>query len=236
MNIDLRWQKLIDTEVQKEYMVKLKEFVNGRRKVVNVLPPANKVFEAFNIVNWDLLKVIIIGNEPYCKREDCDGLAFSSPSQQTPYPLKNIFDEIFQDIYGGNTGGQKIHYTNSLTQWAEQGVLLLNSCLTVEENEPNSHQNKGWEMFIENTVKHISENHHFKLVFILLGKQAKQYTKYIDTGKHLVLESEHPGAAKHNPNAWFGCKVFSQANNFIAKHYFNIRGTINWGTWITKTK
>lgn len=231
MAIDLRWQKLINTEIQKKYMVKLKEFVNERRKTVNVLPPPNKVFEAFNLVNFSLLKVIIIGNEPYCNREDCHGLAFSSLSQQTPYPLKNIFDEIFQDVYAGNTGGQKVHYTNDLTQWAEQGVLLLNSCLTVEENTPNSHQNKGWELFIENTIKYINEKSPFKLVYMLWGKQAKQYAKYIDSSKHLILESEHPGAAKHNQNAWFGNKHFTQANQFISKHYFNIRGIVNWGLW-----
>ncbi len=229
--MDARWQILIDSEMKKQYMHDLKNFITERRKEVTVLPAATQLFDAFRLCNFGILKVIIIGQDPYPTAKDAHGLAFSSKSKETPYSLKNIFDEIYQDFYSGETGNVHPFKSNDLTEWAEQGVLLLNSCLTCDEGNPGSHRGKGWELFIENTVKYINERHGCRLVFMLWGKEAKQYEQYIDKEKHLILTSEHPAAAKHNRSAWFGNKHFTKANNFINKHYLGMRAPINWGTW-----
>lgn len=232
--MDEHWQKFIDSEMSKEYMVGLREFITERRKTVNVLPAPNQLFNAFKYCPWNNLKVIIIGQDPYPTKNDAHGLAFSSLSQQTPYSLQNIFDEIFKDIYEGNNGGVNAFQTNNLTQWAEQGVLLLNSCLTTEEGKVGIHKGKGWELFIENTISYIDQNHKCRLVWMLWGKDAKQFKQYIKGDRHLILESDHPAAARHNKMLWFGNKHFSKANNFINKNYFNLRAPIIWGTFVPR--
>lgn len=228
------WQKFIDTEMSKEYMVKLREFITERRKTVNVLPAPNQLFNAFKYCSWDKLKVIIIGQDPYPTRQDTHGLAFSSLAQQTPYALRKVFDEIFNDIYEGNTGGVNAFQTNNLTQWAEQGVLLLNMCLTTEEGKAGAHRNKGWELFIENTVSFIDQNHKCRLVWMLWGKDAKNLKQYIKGERHLILEADHPASVRQNAQLWFGNKHFSKANKFINKHYFNLRAPIIWGTFVNR--
>lgn len=232
--MDQRWKNFFEEEMKKNYMIELVTFIKERRKTVNVLPAPSQVFNAFTHCSWDTIKVVIVGQEPYPTAVDNHGLAFSSLSAQIPYALKNIFDEIYEDIFHGNTGGVKTFQTNNLTQWAEQGVLLLNSCLTLDEGHPGSHKGKGWELFIENTIKLLSDKHPFKLAFILMGKDAKAFKSSINTERHLVLETDHPAAARYNASSWFGCKVFSKANAFIIKEYSGQRGQIGWGTWVNK--
>lgn len=226
--MDLRWKYFIDDEMKKEYMIKLRDYITERRKVANVIPLPNQIFHAFSVCDFSMLKVVILGQDPYPSRSDAHGLAFSSLASNVPLSLKNIFDEIYQDFYQGNTGGVHPFKHNNLTQWSEQGVLLLNSCLTTEEGKSGEHQNKGWEIFTENIIKYISEKHDRKIVFMLWGKQARSFKKFIGE-RHLVLECEHPAAAKHNQNSWFGNKHFTTANNFIVKHYRGIVAPITWG-------
>lgn len=223
-----QWKQLLDQEMQKEYMVTLKSFITERRDVCHVLPDSKQVFSAFTATNWDNLKVVIIGQDPYPTRADAHGIAFSSQARTTPYSLQNIFQEIKNDVLLGDTSATDMFPTNNLLSWCQQGVLLLNSCLTTEEGKPSAHKNKGWEIFTENTVKFINERHGCRLVWMLWGAQARKYKPFINADHHLILEADHPAAVKHNDKAWFGNKHFSKANNFIKKHYFNQRKPIEW--------
>ena len=131
--MDDRWMTFLDQESKKEYFHRLKEFVAERRKVSRVLPAPDQTFKAFEYCPWNTLKVIIIGQSPYPSRKDAHGLAFSSMDAQAPAALENIFEEIYEDYYNGNRKF-KMFETNDLTQWAYQGVLLINSCMTTEDS------------------------------------------------------------------------------------------------------
>jgi uracil-DNA glycosylase len=227
--LSTQWQDHISTELKKKYMAPLKAFVSQRRTEVNVYPSAELTFNAFLQCPYDNLKVIIVGQEPYNSSGTADGLAFSA-NGPTPPILKNIFQEIFSDYYLGETGGIDVFQHNDLSQWAWQGVLLLNSVWTVEEGKSGSHKGKGWEKFTEATIKLCNEHKH-KLVFMLWGKDAQEYEKFIDKEKHLVLKTDHPGSALYTPTKWFGNKHFSKANEWIKKHYFNRKMPINWGVF-----
>lgn len=224
------WKMFIEGELAKDYMVELKKKVLERRKSVNVYPPSDMTFSAFVHCPYNDLKVVILGQDPYHSPGDAHGLAFSSWQPRTPPSLKNIFDEIFNDYFSGNTGGINVFQHNDLSQWAWQGVLLLNTILTVDEGNARSHAGFGWEYFAENAIKFINL-HKSKLVFMLWGKDAKRYKDLINGSRHLILESDHPAAAFHNPKSWFGNKHFSKANNFIKDNYFNIKMPINWGVY-----
>ncbi len=244
------WNEFLEGEYKKEYYMELKKFIIERRKSVNVIPASNELFKPFQLCNWGTtfergmdgvckssgpcLKVVIVGGEPNASRGHSHGLAFSSIGSATPSSLQAIFDEIYNDIYGGNTGKVRVFQSNDLSQWARQGVLLLNSISTVDESKPGSHAGKGWEEFTGNAIKYISDHHHYNIVFLLWGKQAGEYEGLIDKKKHLVLVSDHPGVAKHNQNKWYGNRHFSQANSFIEKHYLADRMSINWGTWVPR--
>lgn len=218
------WKKFIEEELKKEYMMKLKTFVDDRRKKTSVLPEAKLTFNCFSQCKYEDLKVIILGDEPI---RDSNGLAFSTLSDHRPEVLINIYQEIWSDFFVGNTGNVQVFRSNDLTQWARQGVLLLNRVLTVDEGKPGSHAGKGWEIFVENAIKFINTHNH-KLVFMLWGKEAKAYEKFIGD-RHLILKSEHPGIA--NQKQWLGNKNFTKSNEFIKKHYFNIKPMINWGVY-----
>lgn len=223
------WKNFINDELKKDYFIALKEYVNERRKVVTVLPSSADMFNAMKLCDFHQMKVIIIGSEPNTK--DSNGLAFSSRASTRPPILKAITDEIFEDFYNGNTGGVNPFQTNDLTQWAQQGVLLINSVFTVEQNNAHSHKGKGWEVFTEALVKMINDRFSGKLVWMLWGAEAKKYEKLIDE-KHLVMLNDHPLATSHNPTAWIGKKQFSKCNQFISKTYHNKKMTINWGLWV----
>jgi len=226
--MDKQWLNHISSEREKPYFKELEEFIKKRRSEAQVIPGPAEIFLPFKITEWNHLKVIILGQDPYPSSADSHGLAFSSLAKQTPYSLQNIFNEIYSDIYEGNSGGIKVFQTNNLTSWAKQGVLLLNMVLTTEAGSPGSHKNKGWEEFIKSVVKMLNERHTAKLVWMLWGKSAKEMKKYIDQEKHLVLESEHPSAMRNDPNAFINNRHFSKCNNFIKKHYFNLKSPINW--------
>lgn len=226
------WKTFIDEEMKKDYMVNLKLFIAQRRKEVNVFPSATDTFNCFAQCKYWNTKVVIVGSEPYNGMGESNGLAFSSLSTRRPIALENIFKEIKDDIWNNNTGGLNIFSHNNLTQWAWQGVLLLNRILTVEEGKSNSHKNKGWEEFTEAAIKMINL-HPRKLVFMLWGKDANELKPLINEKKHLILESDHPASVAYNSAKWFGNKHFSKSNNFIKKHYFNQQMPLSWSLHIT---
>ncbi|MCC7514517.1 MAG: uracil-DNA glycosylase [Bacteroidia bacterium] len=220
------WKEFLDSEKHKPYWNELKEKVAERRKECNVYPEGTLTFNAFLQCPYHRLSVVILGNEPYPTAGHSNGLAYSSNSERPPAALKNIFEEIFNDYFNGNTGNVNVSQHNDLTQWANQGVLLLNMALTVEEAKPKSHLDM-WKPFTENAIKLVNLHKH-KLVWMLWGKDAKSYRHLINEDKHLVLESEHPGGAGYKEGSWFGNRHFSKANNHIKKYYFNIKPIINW--------
>lgn len=230
MEISQEWKDFIDGERKEDYMIKLKAAVDKKREEGIVYPEKKLVFNAFIQCPYKTLKVVILGQDPYINENQAHGLAFSSLGHKTPPSLKNIFEEIFNDFFHGNTGKVEVFKHNDLTQWARQGVLLLNTVLTVDAGKSKSHAGLGWETFTENTIKFINKHNH-KIVFMLWGRDAKEYEKFIDGTRHLVLKSDHPAAVIHNPKAWFGNKHFTKANNFITKHYFNYKAPINWGVF-----
>lgn len=246
------WKEFIDSQSQEEYFIKLKEFIKERRSVTNVIPTPKDVFKPFELCNWGTvfqsgengsgrssgpsMKVVIVGGEPYPNRGASHGLSFSSLGGNTPTALQAIFDEIHNDIYLGNTGKTSVHQSNDLSQWAKQGVLLLNSVVTIDEGKPGSHAGKGWEIFTGKLLKHISDDYPYRLAFMFWGSKAQEHVDKIDLNKHLVLTSDHPGSTKHSQNKWYGNRHFSQANAFIKKHYWGERMEINWGIFNNKRR
>jgi uracil-DNA glycosylase len=225
-NMSEEWEKHLTTEMQKDYFVKLRAFVKEEQRTKDILPPNNLIFNAFEqCPYWDL-KVVIIGKEPYSQKGLDHGLAYSIQSGSSD-ALFNILKEVRKDIFEQwETTRTVIHKTSNLTQWAKQGMLLLNSVLTVEKDRPESHKNKGWEEFTINTIKYI--NHHpNRVVFMLWGKFVEQFKEHIDQSRHLVLSASHPSSYTAQ-QGFIGCHHFSQSDKFILKNYFNKRMPILW--------
>lgn len=229
MKLSQQWKDFIDSEMGKDYAKELRNKVSERRKVASVYPESHLLFNAFVQCPYEDLKVVIIGPEPYPFPGVNNGLAFSCNSKASS-PLKSMQKEIFKDIFNGDTGNINVFQTNDLTQWARQGVLLLNNLLTAEDGKNKAHKDFGWEHFTTHTVKFINLHNH-KLVWMLWGKDAQIYKKLINTEKHLVLEAEYPTSDKFDK-----CNHFSKANAFIKKHYFNYRPPINWSLLINYNK
>ncbi len=221
MAMSPEWKSFIDSELKKEYMITLREKISERRKLASVFPEGHLTFNAFTQCSYHDLKIVLLGIEPSPFPGVNNGLAFSCNSKASS-ALKSIQNEIFQDYFNGNVGGVNVFQTNDLTQWANQGVLLLNILLTCEDGKTKAHKEIGWETFTENAIKMINLHQH-KLVFMLFGKEAKEYKKLINDQKHLIIESEYPTHPKFKK-----CKAFTKANAWIKKHYWNIKPTINW--------
>ena len=204
----MNWENIIKQEKQKDYFIKLDKFLDDRYKKTKVYPPKNKIFTAFELCKYDNLKVIIIGQDPYHQPNQAQGLAFSTPNHiKNPPSMVNILKEIIDDI------GDSTCIDGDLTSWAKQGVLLINTILTVEDSCPKSHHKKGWEIFTNNIIKHINEN--FKdIVFILWGAGAIKMGKLIDEKKHHILTSPHPSPLS-SYRGFFGCKHFSKTNEIL---------------------
>lgn len=212
----MKWENLLTEEISKDYFIKL---VSELKAGPPFLPPKHLMFRAFELVKFDQIRVVILGQDPYHGTGQANGLAFSVNSdQQLPPSLKNIFKEISSDLKIENTNGD-------LTPWAKQGVLLMNSILTVQENTPSSHANIGWEKFTDKIITDISSNLEH-VVFILWGAYAKSKEPLIDSSKHLVLTSPHPSPLSAH-TGFFGNKHFSLANQYLNQHGKN---TIDWRT------
>lgn len=205
----MTWEDIIDLEKQKDYYKKLKEEINKRYETTTVFPEKQNIFKAFYLTKLDNLKVVILGQDPYHGFGQAQGLAFSTPANiKNPPSMQNILKEIQSDL-----GKKSICEDGDLTPWAKQGVLLLNTILTVEEAKPKSHHNLGWEVFTDNIIKYISDNCE-DTIFILWGSPAISKTKLIDTKKHHILTAPHPSPLS-SYRGFFGCKHFSQTNNIL---------------------
>ncbi len=205
----MTWEDIIDLEKQKDYYKSLEKEINKRYKTTTVFPEKQNIFKAFYLTKLDNLKVVILGQDPYHGFGQAQGLAFSTPANiKNPPSMQNILKEIQSDL-----GKKSICEDGDLTPWAKQGVLLLNTILTVEEAKPKSHHNLGWEVFTDNIIKYISDNCE-DTIFILWGSPAISKTKLIDTKKHHILTAPHPSPLS-SYRGFFGCKHFSQTNNIL---------------------
>jgi len=211
VKIDASWKKVLAQEFEKDYFQQLSAFVHEEYRTHKIYPPAKLIFNAFDQCPFDQLKVVILGQDPYHGPGQAHGLCFSV-NDGIPFPpsLRNIFKELQQDV------GKPIPTTGNLTDWARQGVLLLNATLTVRAGQAGSHQKKGWEEFTDSVIHHInSQKKH--VVFILWGSYAIQKGEFIDHTKHLVLTSVHPSPLSAS-RGYFGNKHFSRANEFLKQH------------------
>lgn len=205
----MTWEDIIDLEKQKDYYKSLEKEINKRYKTTTVFPEKQNIFKAFYLTKLDNLKVVILGQDPYHGFGQAQGLAFSTPANiKNPPSMQNILKEIQSDL-----GKKSICEDGDLTPWAKQGVLLLNTILTVEEAKPKSHHNLGWEVFTDNIIKYISDNCE-DTIFILWGSPAISKTKLIDRKKHHILTAPHPSPLS-SYRGFFGCKHFSQTNNIL---------------------
>ncbi len=218
VKIDASWKKILAQEFEKDYFKKLSAFVHEEYRTHKIYPPAKLVFNAFDQCPFDQAKVVILGQDPYHGPAQAHGLCFSV-NDGIPFPpsLRNIFKELQQDI------GKAIPLTGNLTDWARQGVLLLNATLTVRAGQAGSHQKKGWEQFTDAVIHQINAQKEH-VVFILWGSYAIRKGEFIDQNKHLVLTSVHPSPLSAS-RGYFGNKHFSLANAFLKKHELP---PINW--------
>ncbi len=208
--IDLEWKRVLSGEFQKPYFEILKQFLLEEKKRFIIYPPGKNIFEAFNRTPFSKVKVVILGQDPYHGPGQAHGLCFSvPPGVAFPPSLQNILKEMESDL------GIPFPKSGDLSNWAGQGVLLMNATLTVRANQAGSHQGKGWELFTDSAIRSLSELHN-GLVFILWGKFAQNKKVLINIGKHLVLEAPHPSPLSVY-RGFFGCKHFSKANNWLEK-------------------
>ena len=207
----MEWSSFIAQESTQPYFQNLTAFIDAELTLgKSIYPPKSAVFKAFEYCPFDQIKVVILGQDPYHNPGQAHGLSFSVPKGLKPPPsLKNIFKELQTDLQ------MPIPAHGDLTAWTQQGVLLLNACLTVEANLPASHQSKGWETFTDKVIRTISDKH-TGVVFMLWGNFAKQKKHLIDA-KHLVLEAAHPSPFSAY-QGFFGCQHFSKANAFLSAH------------------
>lgn len=211
VRIEETWKALLSDEFEKDYFVKLTEFVRNEYKSHKIYPPAKLIFNAFDQCPFDRLKVVILGQDPYHGPGQAHGLCFSvNDGVEFPPSLKNIFKELQSDV------GKEIPKSGNLTGWAKQGVLLLNATLTVRANSAGSHQNKGWEQFTDAVIHKINEQKEH-VVFILWGNYAISKGRFIDQDKHLVLTSVHPSPLSAS-RGFFGNKHFSRTNEFLTEN------------------
>ena len=208
--LDPEWQELLKDELNSQNFANIVKFLNSQTAVI--YPPKDLIFNAFNLCKIENLKVIIIAQDPYHNPQEAMGLAFSVPQgARIPPSLKNIFKELIDDI----NSNILVNRSSDLSDWARQGVLLLNSALTVEKNRPVSHAKIGWQGFINGVIKIINLrfNH---CVFMLWGNHAKALSPLIDPNSHLILQAAHPSPLARG--AFFGSRHFSKCNEYLLAH------------------
>ena len=206
------WISIFEKEFSKKYFQKINSEVNNCSSNELLCPKKENIFKAFEKTNFTDLKIVILGQDPYHGNDQANGLAFAvNENQKTPPSLRNIFKEIKNDLN---------HHTQTkknLEFWAKQGVLLLNSSLTVKLGTANSHSNLGWDLFTNNILKEISLLKN-KVVFILWGNYAQKKEILIDFKRHLILKAPHPSPLSAY-RGFFGCKHFSKANEFLKSNH-----------------
>ena len=205
------WDELLKDEFNKEYYQNLRKFIVNEYNTKTIYPKADDVLNCLRYTSYHDTKVVILGQDPYHNPHQAHGLSFSVLKPVVPPPsLKNIYKELNSDL------GCQIPSHGELTKWAKQGVLLLNAVLTVEENKPGSHANKGWEIFTDHIIELLNQKNE-PVVFLLWGNYAKQKEKLITNPKHLILKASHPSpfSAYHG---FFDCHHFSKTNEFLIKN------------------
>lgn len=203
-----KWDKILEEEYKKEYFIKLLKTLQIEYRTKTIFPPKHDVFRAMRLTDYDNIKVVILGQDPYHGEGEAEGLSFSvRDGIRKPPSLKNIFKELEDDL------GYKEPQSGSLVKWAKEGVLLLNSLLTVEKDKPLSHKKLGWERFTNEIIKKINEKE-TPVVFILWGAYAKSKKNYITNKNHYIIESTHPSPFSAR-NGFFGSKPFSKTNKFL---------------------
>lgn len=209
VKIEESWKMRLKSEFEKAYFENLIGFVKSAYTTSVCYPPGSLIFNAFDKCPFDKTRVVILGQDPYHGPRQANGLSFSvNDGVAFPPSLINIFKELNDDL------GVPFPKNGNLERWAEQGVLLLNSTLTVQAASAGSHQNKGWEQFTDAVIRCINDEKE-GVVFLLWGKYAQDKGKIIDTKKHFVLKSKHPSPMSANFGGWFGNKHFSQTNNYL---------------------
>jgi len=212
------WFPFLEDQFNQPYFSALKQFLVDEKAKYKVYPPGSMLFKAFNKTPFPEVKVVILGQDPYHGEGQAEGLSFSvAKGIKTPPSLVNIFTELQNDL------GYAIPNHGSLVSWAESGVLLLNTALSVRAGEPTSHRNQGWEIFTDAVIRAISA-HKEHVVFILWGKFAHEKESFIDTSKHLVLKAPHPSPYSAAAG-FFGSKHFSKANAYLESHAI---APVNW--------
>jgi len=211
VRIEESWKQRLAAEFEKDYFVRLTEFIRSEYSRTIIYPPAKLIFNAFDSCPFEQVKVVIIGQDPYHGPGQAHGLCFSvCEGVPNPPSLQNIFKEIQSDL------GTPLPPNGDLTRWANQGVLLLNATLTVQAHQAGSHQRRGWEEFTDAAIRCLNEEREH-LVFILWGAYPQKKGAFIDRNKHLVLTSAHPSPLSAY-NGFFGNKHFSRANEYLMAH------------------
>ena len=212
------WQQALEEEFRKPYYKTLFEFVKEEYSKTAVYPPAEDIFNAMHLTPLSKVKVLILGQDPYHGDRQAHGLSFSvMPKTDIPPSLQNIYQELHDDL------GCTIPNNGYLKKWAEQGVLLLNTVLTVRAHQPNSHQGHGWEHFTDAIIQAVNAQDR-PIVYMLWGKPAQSNIPMLKNPKHLILKAPHPSPLSAY-RGFFGCKHFSQANAFLAE---NGQEVVDW--------
>ena len=202
------WQELLEDELQKDYYQDLRKFLIDEYRTKKIFPDMYDIFNALHYTSYADTKVVILGQDPYHEPGQAHGLSFSvMPNVPPPPSLINIFKELREDL------GCKIPNNGYLRSWAEQGVLLLNTVLTVRAHQANSHRGQGWETFTDKIISLLNE-HEKPLAFILWGRPARNKKSMITDSKHFIVESAHPSPLSAH-NGFFGSRPFSKVNNFL---------------------
>lgn len=218
VTLSTSWKSVLDAECAKPYFITLTNAVAEAYRTSNIHPEQKDIFTAFSLCPFENVQIVILGQDPYHGAGQAHGLSFSVPTgTKIPPSLKNIYKEIASDL------GKPIPTSGNLEHWAQQGILLLNSTLTVEEGKPGSHQKLGWETFTDAVISAVSDKKEH-VVFLLWGNFARTKKSLIDTHKHLILEAPHPSPLSAYAG-FFGCKHFSQTNTYLEKYH---KQTIDW--------
>lgn len=212
------WDNVLKDEFEKDYFIKIKKFIDSEYETKTVYPPYDDIFNAFKLTPLNDVKVVILGQDPYHEAGQAHGLAFSTPEgRPIPRSLKNIFKEINAEY------DYPIPESGCLESWAKQGVFLLNTVLTVEDGNANSHSKCGWQTFTDNVIKILNQQSQ-PIVFMLWGKQAEKKKELITNTNHLVLITSHPSPFSAR-RGFFGSEHFRLANEFLNK---NNKEEIDW--------
>lgn len=202
------WKNVLKSCFDQNWMAQLEAHLLDEYTQHTIFPPFSSICKALELTPFDAVKVVIIGQDPYHGVGEAQGFSFSVPNGvKIPPSLRNIFKELTHDL-----GVERKQ--SDLTDWANQGVLLLNSVLTVRENEPGSHAKIGWQTFTAQILQQLNAREK-PIVFMLWGNYAQQMGKHLDASKHLIIRSAHPSPLAANRGGWFGSKPFSQANAFL---------------------